>query len=209
MILQEIHHSMKSGFAALSVLVACALLPSVASATCTGNTNPNLVKNTSFENHGSSGTTIDDWQVAFTTDEDVSVIATHAKTGTHSLSMGTFTGENRVSQTIEPAVAGSVYTVCFWLADATAAGTNRFRAQWNNQDMVTLTNAQGPATPTFVYYSFDITAVGNDVLSFEERNPPGFWYLDDVSVQLCNSCTISPTAPNAKRPEFPSFAKTH
>ncbi len=169
-------------------LLGLVLLPATASAVCTGNTNTNLVRNPGFET--GSDFTITDWTVYDPSDSNLRIVNNEHKSGTQSLEMETVGGENRISQTVKT-TAGSVYTVCFWLAPGDAIGTSSFRAQWDNQDMIVLKNiGVSPGNGTFAYYEFHVTAAGSDLLSFEERNDPNEFWLDNIDVQLCDSCTL-------------------
>lgn len=186
-------------------LLACACAPSMAWAvTCTDNNNPNLVKNPGFE----SGTTgsITDWTLRFNSSADTEsgVTTDVERSGKQSFYVGTERGENRLSQIVTGTVAGKVYTVCFWLeaSGAEPGETASFKAQWNNADGVMVTNSLN--TP-WVYYSFNVVATGNDTISFEGRNDQNFYYLDNVSVQACTSCTTTPSAFRPKRVGFPQF----
>lgn len=165
------------------------LLPTAASAVCTGNTNINLVRNPGFET--GNGQTITDWDVYDKSDGDLGIGMGVKKSGQQALEMGTTGGENRISQAVKT-TAGSVYTVCFWLTPTGSRGPNSFRAQWNNQDMIVLRNiGVSNGADTFAYYEFHAVATGNDLLSFEERNDPADFFLDNVDVQLCNACTLN------------------
>ncbi len=197
---------MKHLFAIGIVALLGLLLPATASAKCTGNSNPVLVKNDGFES--GIGSSIPNWKVFNTSDTEL-VISGVAKGGAHSLSMATVGGENRISQPIAT-TAGSVYTVCFWLAPGAAVGPDDFRAQWNNQDMIVLKNIGSPTeanSTVLVYYQFHVVATGNnDVLSFEERNDSNFFLLDDVFVELCTACSIDNGAMQAKKKQvFSAF----
>jgi hypothetical protein len=45
----------------------------------------------------------------------------------------------------------------------------------------------------YQYLAINVLAQGNDLDFFRirERNKQGFYYLDDVSIQLCNGCTLA------------------
>jgi hypothetical protein len=176
-----------------TIVLACALAPSLAWAvTCTGNTNTNLVKNPGFENGVTS--TITDWTVRFpsSVDTETQITIQQHRSGKQALEMGTEGGENRVSQHLAGTVAGSVYTVCFWVMPGgpNSTSTAVFKAQWNNDTMMMLSNSVN--TPTWSYIAFNVVATGNDTISFETRNDDNFYYLDNVSVQECSACTLPP-----------------
>ena len=46
----------------------------------------------------------------------------------------------------------------------------------------------------YQYFALNVIAQGDDLdyLRFRERNKEGFYYLDDVSVQLCTGCGLAP-----------------
>jgi hypothetical protein len=180
-------------------LLCALLLPGVASAECANNTNPGLIHNGGFETGNS--TTISEWDVGDTTDPGLQITTTEHKGGVQSLRMGSNEVEDRIFQGISGTTAGSVYTICFYLANASSDGTSSFRAQWNNQDLVVLRNSRPFG---FTYYAFDVVATGNDVLSFEERNDQAFYYLDNVDIQLCGGCSVN-NGPNAAK-KAASFA---
>lgn len=174
---------------ACSAVLASILLPSAAFAACTGNTNPNLVQNPSFELDPSGSTTITDWTVALA-DSHVAVTNSTAKGGAQSLEMGTEGGEDTIYQTIAGTQVGHVYTVCFYLHDTSSpGGATSFHARWNGEDQFAL---QHNSNLPFSYEAFNVVATGNDVLAFVARNDPSYFYIDSVIVQECTSCTLNP-----------------
>ncbi len=56
-----------------------------------------------------------------------------------------------------------------------------FEADWNGVQIAgsALTDS---AASGYVKYTFDVLATGLDTVTFLERNDPGYWTLDDVSV---------------------------
>jgi hypothetical protein len=185
-------------------LVGAALFSGAASATCTGNDNGSIIRNGGFED--GTGNSIPGWTIANPSDDFVHILAGgYRRGGNQSLEAGTSKMENRISQPITGAVAGDVYTVCFWVYNEGGGnGISSFRAQWNNQDMTVIKNTITPNNGTFSYYSFNIIATGNDVLSFEERNDSSYFYLDNVDVQLCG-CTFANGPRAQKAPTFQPF----
>lgn len=163
---------------------------------CNMLTTPNLVDNPGFETGTVGSTTIPSWTVAWTDPFFQIAITPHG--GLQSLAMGSIPGANRVTQTI-PTVAGQEYMVCFWLLNGTPSADSSFQAQWNGFDMVQMVN-----NATFGYQLFAFLALGTgncggsasgsscsgDVLTFQARQVPNFYYLDDVSVQLCSTGSI-------------------
>jgi hypothetical protein len=183
-------------------LFGAALFSGAASATCTGNDNGSLIHNGGFES--GSGSTISGWKIADTSDTHVNIATSFKRGGSQSLALGTSGFENRISQPITGAVPGDAYTVCFWVYNQAAGGTSSLRAQWNNQDMTIIRNSISNNNGTFSYYSFNVVATGSDVLSFEERNDPSFFFLDNVDVQLCG-CTLNNGPRMQKTAKFEPF----
>jgi hypothetical protein len=145
---------------------------STAAAQCTGT---NLVTNGDFETGNLTG-----WTVAWPSDPYLYVAATSPAAGRYSAWFGAVPGENRISQKVSTTV-GKLYTVCFTLANGASCCASAFHGRWNGNDMVSMVNPGGFA---YTQYSFQVFANGNDVLSFEARQVPSFFRLDDVKVVL-------------------------
>jgi hypothetical protein len=90
------------------------------------------------------------------------------------------------------------YMVCFWLQNSTSAAGSSFQAQWNGQNLLQMVDN---AVFGWTYYSFLVYGTGNcggaspyscagDLLNFQAVQIPSYYYLDDVSVQLCNNATV-------------------
>jgi hypothetical protein len=187
-----------------AVIMACAIMPATISAqTCNGGTGISKVLNGGFQT--GSGYNITDWTVAWNSSADPEVfIGGNGHGGSsQSLNMGSLPGENRVSQVIRGLTAGQRYILCFYLSNGASGPLtpSSFEASWNDKNMLQLINS-GPFD--YEYFSFQVEAVGggNDVLSFEERNSPSFWYLDGVAVQVCPACSnfFSPADGAATKP---------
>lgn len=176
---------------ACSAIVAASMLPSIAFAACSGNSNPNLVENPSFELDPNNSATITDWGVAFA-DSEVYVSNAAAKGGAQSLAMGSESGENTVFQPIAGTQAGHVYTVCFYLDNKSSpGGATDFHVRWNGEDQFVL---QHTSQQPFAYEAFNVVATGDDVLGFSARNVSSFFYVDSVIVQECTNCTLNPAS---------------
>jgi hypothetical protein len=176
------------------VLFACVVMPGAAfAAACLGDTNPNLVRNGGFES--GIGTDIKHWTVAWdsTVDPYVYLDTTNPHSGAQDLAMGSTRGANDITQGIQGTVGGYVYTVCFWLYSSPnlSGGHTSFEILWNNVPELELINS---ARFGYEYYALNVLAQGNahDALKIRERNYEGFYYLDDVAVQLCSGCGLAP-----------------
>ena len=179
---------------AAGALLAWAWLPgsAMAMATCLNNSEPNLVKNGGFEL--GSGTNIRDWVVEWgsSVDSYVRIDTSNPHGGSQDLEMGSTKAPDDIAQTIKGTTTGSVYTICFWLYSSPnpTAGVTTFEILWNNVNMLGLTNS---AEFGYQYLAINVLAQGNDldVFRIRERNKQGFYYLDDVSIQLCDGCTLA------------------
>jgi hypothetical protein len=83
-----------------------------------------------------------------------------------------------------PTAAGHVYTLQFWFTGTNSPGERKeFRVRWNGQTLLDMVNVDPPTTWT--QYTFNnLVATGSSTeLAFGERNDPGWFGLDDVSVQ--------------------------
>ena len=174
--------------AAIAILIACALMPVAASAqTCNGLTTPQQVVNGGFQS-GSGFIIPLPWMVAWdSTADPYMLISTGGHLSSQALWMGAIPGSNRISQSLPRLTAGSVYTLCFWLSNDNNCCASSFEATWNDNNVLEMVNNAGFG---YQYYSFQVVAVGGgrDVLSFQARQVPAYYYLDDVSVQLCTGC---------------------
>jgi len=176
---------------------------------CNGLTTPNLVQNPGFE--AGSGFNIPDWTVAWdSTADPYMFVGGNPHSGNNSMWLGSVPGENRISQVIQGTTAGSVYSICFWLANngsayATADGSpNSIEVQWNDNDVLEMVNSNFLG---YTYFSFNVVANGNnaygeptDTLVFQARQVPGFYNLDDVSVNLCAGCSFPPEPSPGTKP---------
>ena len=173
------------------VVLACTLLPASLSAqTCTGLSTPNLVVNGGFEQ--GNGFNITGWNVAWNSSADPYMFISNSNvhSGSQTLWMGAIPGSNRIYQSIPNLSPGSVYTVCFWLANDSNCCASSFQAMWNDNPVLDMVNNAGFG---YQYYSFQVVAVGKgrDVLSFQARQVPSYYYLDDISLQQCTGCTLN------------------
>jgi Bacterial Ig domain/Protein of unknown function (DUF642) len=139
----------------------------------------NLVTNESFETDSFSGWTVGGNSGASTYGAQI-FIDTDAESGAYAAGLGSMGSDGTLSQTVAT-TAGDTYTLSFWLQNE-AAGANDFKAIWNGQALVSLTNA---AQSGYTQYTYTVTATGSSsTLEFSARNDPSQWDLDNVSLTL-------------------------
>jgi hypothetical protein len=142
---------------------------------CDGIAN-NIVTNCGFE---ASNTVATGWTIVdgsgFTF---VDASAGSANSGNNSLAMGAEFVNGTVSQLLNT-VAGNIYAISFYLKSDGGTPSD-FSAMFGATTLVSLTNTPAGA---YTLYSFVETGTSSStLLNFNERNDPGFWHLDDVSV---------------------------
>ena len=170
--------------------VCLAMSAGMSAQTCNGLSSPNLVVNGNFES--GSLYSITGWSVAWDSSADrfMYLYTSNQHSGNQALWMGAVPGSNRIYQQIPNLVPGAVYTVCFWLANDVKCCASSFQATWNDNNILDMTNNAGFG---YQYFTFQVVAVGKgrDVLSFQARQVPSYYYLDDVALQVCPSCTLT------------------
>ncbi len=172
---------------------------STATPSCMGLDTPNLVQNPGFE-LGSGFTGPPTGRYAWPSSVDPNLYITGpGYLSPQSLAMGSVPGANGVSQMIDTtANPNQVYMVCFWLENSTSASGSSFQARWNGQTLVHMVDN---AVFGWTYFSFLVYGTGNcaganpsycvgDQLSLQAEQIPSYYYLDDVSVQLCNNSSL-------------------
>jgi hypothetical protein len=85
-----------------------------------------------------------------------------------------------LAQTL-PTTPGDQYTVSFFLADPQGGTPDYFSVAFGNAS-VTLDNFGG----SFGWQEYELTTTANSAetqLSFNMRNNPGFWFIDNVTLQ--------------------------
>ncbi len=115
----------------------------------------NLVANGSFETSGLSGWTLGGNSGASPWGPQI-FIDTQPESGAHAAGMGSVGSDGTLSQTIAT-TAGKTYTLSFWLQNE-ADGANDFKATWNGQTLVSLTDA---AQSGYKQYTYTVTATGS------------------------------------------------
>ena len=114
----------------------------------------------------------------------------------YAAGMGSIGADGTLSQTIAT-TAGQTYTLSFWLQNE-ASGTNDFKAIWNGQTLLSLTNA---AQSGYTQYTYNVTATGSTTtLEFSAANGSSQWDLDNVSLTPAGSTTTTPPAGSTTTP---------
>ena len=102
------------------------------------------------------------------------------ESGLYAAAFGSIGPDGTLSQTIAT-TPGEAYTLGFWVQNETAGSdVNDFKAMWNGQTLLSLTNA---AQSGYTQYTYTVTATSNSsTLEFSARNDPSQWDLDNVSL---------------------------
>ena len=164
---------------ALGVTLAAGGSGSSGSSGSSASSGANLVTNGSFETDSFSGWTVGGNSGASAYGPQLFVDKT-AESGTYAAGLGSMGSDGTLSQTIAT-TAGQTYTLSFWLQNE-AAGANDFKATWNGQTLLSLTNATKAG---YTQYTYNVTAAApTSTLQFSARNDPSQWDLDNISVSL-------------------------
>ena len=150
----------------------------------------NLVANGNFATDNFTDWTIGGNYTSTTYGPEI-FIDTDAEGGsTYAAGMGSVSSDGTLSQTIAT-TAGDTYTLSFWLQNE-ELGTNDFKAIWNGQTLLSLTNA---AASGYTEYTYTVTATGSTTtLEFSAANGPSQWDLDNISLTPVGSTTTTPPA---------------
>ena len=90
------------------------------------------------------------------------------------------TGSDGFLDQVLPTMAGTPYTVSFWLRNDDTTGNNRFGASLGSVTLVPEATQPGFGYTQFNF--FNVIPGANADLHFIFYNPPSFFYLDDVCV---------------------------
>jgi len=104
--------------------------------------------------------------------------------GTYFAALGTVGGNGSLSQTIVD-TPGQTLRLDYYLASDGGTPSN-FEADWNGSTILgsALSNT---ATSGYIQHTFSLVATGSDVLTFLERNDPGYWAFDDISLNVAET----------------------
>ena len=109
---------------------------------------------------------------------------------TYAAAIGSMGADGTLSQTIAT-TAGQTYTLSFWLQNEGSTG-NDFKAIWNGQTLLSLTNA---AQFGYTEYTYTVTATSSTTtLEFSAANIPSNWDLDNISLTANGTSTTTPPA---------------
>jgi hypothetical protein len=147
-----------------------------------GGARAELIVNGGFETGDFTGWTVVD-PSGFTLVEPTFTSPTNGLTytphsGTYFAALGAEGADGTVSQTFAD-VAGASYEASFYLASDGLTPNDFAVTGPGGLSLPTMTDV--PASPYTLYFGF-FTGSGSDTITFTERDDPGFFSLDDVSV---------------------------
>ena len=127
-----------------------------------------------------------DWTLGGNDTSGQIFIDTSAEGGsTYAAGMGSMGADGTISQTIAT-TAGQTYTLSFWLQNE-GSGGNDFKAIWNGQTLLSLTNATQSG---YTEYTYTVTATSSTTtLEFSAANGPSQWDLDNISLTANGTST--------------------
>jgi hypothetical protein len=175
---------MRRGFYALGLMLLISLFGATA---CFGD---NIVVNGGFETGNFSGwTLVGGGCVGVGSNSPSGCTGVDVNPGPHSGKYAAYLGPNAqidaLSQTqLLSTIAGRTYQIDFYLANTSLGGAtspNLFTASFGSNPLLSLTNA---GSFGFTQFHYLVTATTSTTsLSFNFRQDPAYWVLDDVSVQ--------------------------
>jgi PEP-CTERM motif len=102
--------------------------------------------------------------------------------GNYEFFSGPTSSDGFLDQTI-PTLADTSYQLEFWLSNNNSSGNNRFGVTFGGLTLVP--EGVFPYFPNYTLFTFaNVVPGANADLHFIFYNPPGFFYLDDVSVNV-------------------------
>ena len=116
----------------------------------------NLVANGNFATDSFSGWTLGGNYTSTTYGPEIFIDTDAEGSSTYAAGMGSVGSDGTLSQTIAT-TAGQTYTLSFWLQNE-ASGPNDFKAIWNGQTLLSLSNA---AQSGYTEYTYTVTATGS------------------------------------------------
>ena len=164
----------------------------------------NLVANGNFATDNFSGWTLGGNYTSSYFGPEIFIDTDAEGSSTYAAGMGSVGSDGTLSQTIAT-TAGQTYTLSFWLQNE-AAGTNDFRAIWNGQTLLSLSNA---AQSGYTEYTYTVTATGSTTtLEFSAANGPSQWDLDNISLTANSTPPPDPTVIQTDTSSFGSTSLT-
>jgi hypothetical protein len=108
--------------------------------------------------------------------------------GTFAAFFGPVDSNGFISQDLAT-MAGGSYNLSFWLSDD-SGGPDHFEVSWNGMIIFSL---DSPGAFGYTQFTFNGLAAPTSptALQFGFLNVPGFWYLDDVSVEAAGLALVS------------------
>jgi len=104
--------------------------------------------------------------------------------GTYFAGLGTTNGNGSLSQTIAD-TPGQTLQLDYYLA-ADGGTPSYFEADWNGSAIIG-SAMSNTAASGYIEHTFSLVSTGSDVLTFLERNDPGYWAFDDISLNLADT----------------------
>ena len=133
---------------------------------------PNLVTNGGFETDNFSGWTRSG-------NLGATGVYNFAHSGSYAAHLGPVGSDGFLTEHIST-TPGQTYILDFWLAHD-GGGTNDFSAHWNG---ATLLSLSGAPSQNYNHYTYEVTATsGTTGLTFQFRQDPAYWNLDDIQVR--------------------------
>ena len=154
------------------------------------NAPVNLVANGNFATGDFTDWTLGGNDTSTTFGPEIFIDANAEGGSTYAAGMGSIGSDGTLSQTIAT-TAGQTYTLSFWLQNE-ESGANDFKAIWNGQTLLSLTNA---AQSGYTEYTYTVTATSSTTtLEFSAANGPSQWDLDNISLTANGTSTTPPPA---------------
>ena len=165
----------------------------------------NLVANGNFATDSFSGWTLGGNYTSSYFGPEIFIDTDAEGSSTYAAGMGSVGSDGTLSQTIAT-TAGQTYTLSFWLQNE-ASGTNDFKAIWNGQTLLSLSNA---AQSGYTEYTYTVTATGStyDAGVLGHAKIPRQWDLDNISLTANNTPPPDPTVIQTDTNSFGSTSLT-
>ena len=148
----------------------------------------NIVVNGGFETGDFTGWTVSAGATGVTT---AGFDGFNPHSGTYFANLGNVGCCGSLSQTFST-IAGQTLTLDYFLA-ADGGTPSHFEADWNGVAIAgsVLDNS---ASSGYIEHTFNVVATGSDTLRFLERNDPGYWAFDDISLNVASDRVPEPAS---------------